>query len=89
MAVRAGRLADIVEPGDFVFGTGVSSLAPGLSLPDGVSSSGTPEVPSPATVARLGAEMLARGEVTRPHEASPFYLRRSEAEIKRETTPSG
>jgi len=45
---------------------------------------GTPDkmVPSPATVAMLGLDKAARGEYAGASEAVPFYIRRSEAEVK-------
>ncbi len=39
-------------------------------------------IPSPANVAILGLEKAARGEYTDASEAVPFYIRRSEAELK-------
>jgi tRNA threonylcarbamoyladenosine biosynthesis protein TsaB len=39
-------------------------------------------VPSPANVALLGMEKAVRGEFTEASKAVPFYIRRSEAEVK-------
>jgi tRNA threonylcarbamoyladenosine biosynthesis protein TsaB len=39
-------------------------------------------VPSPANVALLGLEKAARGEFTGASAAVPFYIRKSEAEVK-------
>jgi tRNA threonylcarbamoyladenosine biosynthesis protein TsaB len=44
----------------------------------------TPEkmVPSPANVAKLGLEKALRGDYINVSEAVPFYIRKSEAEVK-------
>lgn len=39
-------------------------------------------VPSPVTVAALGIEKALRGQYTDPAAAEPFYVRKSEAEVK-------
>jgi len=39
-------------------------------------------VPSPANVAMLGLEKAMRGEFTEASAAEPFYIRKSEAEVK-------
>ncbi len=39
-------------------------------------------VPSPANVAALGLGKALRGEFVDPSEAAPFYIRKSEAEVK-------
>jgi tRNA threonylcarbamoyladenosine biosynthesis protein TsaB len=39
-------------------------------------------LPSASSVAEIGLEKLKRGELSDPVSATPFYLRRSEAEIK-------
>jgi tRNA threonylcarbamoyladenosine biosynthesis protein TsaB len=39
-------------------------------------------VPSPANVAALGLKKALRGEYTETSEAVPFYVRKSEAEVK-------
>ena len=40
-------------------------------------------VPSPATVGALGIERLRLGDVVKPADLAPLYLRPSEAELKR------
>lgn len=40
-------------------------------------------MPSPANVASIGMQKALRGEFSEPLSLVPFYIRRSEAEIKR------
>lgn len=44
-------------------------------------------VPSPALVAGLGLEQLRRGEMVKPAELVPLYLRPSLAEVRRRVVP--
>ncbi|MHC4506599.1 MAG: tRNA (adenosine(37)-N6)-threonylcarbamoyltransferase complex dimerization subunit type 1 TsaB [Planctomycetota bacterium] len=83
-AIPPGEFAGRLVAGDHVFGTAVSRYREALAVPEGATASEGPEVPRAATVARLGEEMLARGETIEAHCAAPVYLRQSEAEMKRE-----
>jgi tRNA threonylcarbamoyladenosine biosynthesis protein TsaB len=76
------ELASRLRGGDHVFGTGVARSGEALALPDGATSSDGPTCPRAGTVARMGAERLARGDRIDIHDASPVYLRASEAERK-------
>ncbi len=58
-----------------VFGTAPAAYAEALVVPEGVTSSPEPTVPRASTVARMGAEMLARGETAEAHDLAPNYLR--------------
>lgn len=83
-AIPPGELARRLDAGDHVFGSAVPRYGKALAVPEGATTSEGPEVPRAATVARLGAEMLARRETLEAHSAAPVYLRQSEAETKRE-----
>lgn len=73
------ELSRRLAPGDHVFGTAWGAYGEALSIPEGATTSGAgrpgPVVPSASTVARLGAEMLARGETVDCHTLAPSYLR--------------
>lgn len=45
-------------------------------------------VPSPANVAYIGIKKALRGEFSGPIDLAPFYIRKSEAEIKRDARDS-
>ena len=45
-------------------------------------------VPSPASVAHIGITKAIRGEFSEPIDLAPFYIRKSEAEIKRDAQDS-
>ena len=81
-ALPPAELAKRLREGDHVFGTGVGRWPEALALPDGATSAEDPTSPRAGTVARLGAEILARGEGIYIHDAAPVYLRAYEAERK-------
>ncbi len=76
------ELAARLREGDHVFGTGVARSGQGLRLPAGTTSADGPACPRAGTVARIGAELVARGELMDVPCATPVYLRASEAERK-------
>jgi len=79
-ATPPGGLASELRAGDHAFGTGAGLL--GSGLPEGAASAEGPTCPRAGTVARIGAELLAKGERMDVHSAAPVYLRASEAERK-------
>lgn len=89
MALAPEKLLGRLGPGDHVFGTAVAACGEALAPVRGATSADGPADASASTIARLGAEMLARGEVLDPHDASPTYLRTTEAEMKKEKAARG
>lgn len=90
VAIPPEELSARLAAGDHIFGSGVSRYGgKELAIAEGATAAESPEVPRAATVARLGAEMFARGETLEVHAASPIYLRKSEAEMKRERAARG
>ncbi len=83
MALAPEELLRRLGPGDHVFGTAVAACGEALGLVKNATSADGPADASASTIARIGAEMLARGETLDPHDASPTYLRRTEAEMKK------
>lgn len=73
--VLAGRLA---EP-TILIGDGAGSVA----SPHARMAPPWLSVPSPSAVGFLGLERLRAGDVVKPAELAPLYLRPSEAELKR------
>ncbi len=69
------ELSRRLEPGDHIFGTAPAAYPEALVLPEGATLSPGPTVPRASTVARMGAEMLARGETAEAHDLAPNYLR--------------
>jgi hypothetical protein len=53
-----------------------------LTAPEGATRADRPRVPSPATIARLGAALLAEGVRADVHALAPAYLRREGNEFK-------
>jgi len=81
-AMPPAELASRLRAGDHVFGTGVARLGADAMAPEGATSADGPTCPRAATVALMGAELLAAGERMDVHAAAPVYLRASEAERK-------
>jgi tRNA threonylcarbamoyladenosine biosynthesis protein TsaB len=81
-ALPPAEFAKRLRDGDHVFGTGVGRWLEALALPEGATTADGPASPRAGTVARLGAESLARGERIDIHDAAPVYLRALEAERK-------
>ncbi len=79
-AAKPAELASTLRAGDHVFGPGVAKYAAELALPAGATSAPSPLVPRAATVGRIGAGMLERGELLDVLDAAPAYLRKTEAE---------
>lgn len=68
--------------GDFVFGSAVAVYRDEFAT-SGVQVSPEPSCPRAATIAELGARLLAEGICAPVHELAPEYLRRPEAVFKK------
>ncbi len=77
------ELSHMLEPGDHVFGTAPAAYPEALAAAEGATSAAEPEVPRASTVARLCAELLARGETVECHTLAPNYLREWTSPSKR------
>ena len=74
--------ARLTEP-TLVVGDGARHVA----SPHARTLGAPPRLPSPACVGALGLERLRRGETVTAAALAPFYLRPSEAELKRRAVP--
>ena len=84
LAVTPAELAARLDEPVILVGDGAMSIASpfGRLMPVGR------RLPSPAVVGQLGLERLARGETTALADLVPFYLRPSEAELRRRVAVS-
>ncbi len=89
VALAPEELLRRLGPGDHVFGTAVAACGEALALVEGATSADGPADASASVIARIGAEMRARGETLDPHDASPTYLRTTKAEMKKEKAARG
>ena len=85
--VARGDLASRLGNVDLVTGPGVAAAEPG-DLNRAQMASPSLIVPRAATIARLGEEQIARGELADAWALEPAYIRKSGAEEKRDEQPS-
>lgn len=79
LALPPGALAARLTEPTVVVGDGAASIVSPHARPGPPSL----RVPSPAAIGFLGLERLRAGEVVKPAELAPLYLRPSQAELKR------
>ncbi len=82
--VEAAARTGLLGPRVLVIGTGAEALRPFLG-PEALLAPRDLAFPRASVLAALGAEELSRGAGAEPDHLEPIYVRRSDAELKRDS----